>query len=631
MRNGLLYTLCVVFLSLLFCFNSSFSKGTTEEKLIDKAQIEKISFYQKNEVNYLEIKLDRDIDDVRKFHVKQDKQIVLDLKNVMGTKKILRAMDTSEFSGSTTLISPYIKKDKKDVRIIIQLRDNVRSILKRKEKRIILAIENFFGVFTAAQLARGDILESTNEIDRGKGPKGSILSNVHAPKSNRIEDILENITLSGPKKYVGNKVSFDVNDLAVTDLLKMIAEATGFNIILDDDVKKAPPLTLTLTSIPWDQALDTVFTLSNLVAKKNGNILMVTTLDKATAELERESKAEEMRRKAEPLLTKIFLISFAKLDPLQKILEGYTTKERGEITKDERTHSLIIKDTATNLDRIEKIVKTLDTQTAQVLIESRIVEVVEGYQKEIGFKKGFSFGYDPVKKLPTTSSGDNPAGTWPGVGPGFAFSTAPSTSRSFMGLEIETFGRFLNLDFSLQLMEMESKARIISSPKLITQNKKKAVINSTETTSYLAPSSSSSDSSSDTPATFEKISIKLTLEVTPQVTNDGSIDLAIKLDNGGLGNPPEVGYPPDTTERSIETNVLVDNGSTVMLGGIFVSSKQESHSGIPYLKDLPLVGWLFRTFYNPKSERSELVIFITPRIINQEEAGLVDREDEING
>ena len=165
----------------------------------------------------------------------------------------------------------------------------------------------------------------------------------------------------------------------------MIASASGFNVILSKEVEKKPNVTLSLTNIPWDQALDTVLDLSKLVATKNGNILSITTLEQATLERQKELEARTITLKKEPLVTKIFPISFAKPGDLQKIVETYLTKDRGTVTFDDRTNYLIVKDTPGNIEKIKKIIDTLDTQTPQIQIEAKIVEMSEGYSRQIGF------------------------------------------------------------------------------------------------------------------------------------------------------------------------------------------------------------------------------------------------------
>ncbi|PIP90927.1 MAG: hypothetical protein COW79_05435, partial [Bdellovibrionales bacterium CG22_combo_CG10-13_8_21_14_all_38_13] len=361
------------------------------------------------------------------------------------------------------------------------------------------------------------------------------------------------------------------------------------------------------------------------VAKKNGKILIVQSLLRATEDkkLEAESKLQALSN--EPLVTKIFPVSYATTKDLTDIIKSYITKERGSISEDVRTNSLIVKDTTEVIEKIRKIIEVLDTQTPQVLIESKIVEVSESYSKEIGLKNGFNFGYDPIG-APALTTGDIGVSAVGGtdVGPGFSFSSAPingESARNLFSLSIGQFGRLVDLNFALQLMENESKGKIIASPKVITQNKKAANLTTSDTTSF-----SVTNGAGDTATTsFQEVSADLSLDVTPQVTNEGSIALEISISKSQFGTRPSPDAPPNKQTRKVKTNVLVDNGSTIVLGGIYSYTKSESVSGIPFLKDIPLIGWLFRTPYAPSTTKNEMIIFLTPRIINQEEAGLADR------
>ncbi|MDD0854598.1 type IV pilus secretin PilQ [Halobacteriovorax sp. GB3] len=590
MKRGILLTIGAFFLTI-----NAFS-----------AQLEKIDFAQKGEISQLELIFDSNNVEAKKFQDSEFKQIIIDIKNSTATDKILRGFDTSEFSGGVVYVSAYKKPDNpKDIRLVLQLRDNVRSLLKRKPNRIVLEIENRFGAFSENTISSGQSFEEkvaeTLEED----------SKVLIPKSGAVEDILENLTLSGRKKYIGKRITINVQNLKIAEILKMIADASGFNIILTESVERLPPLSLNLVNVPWDQALDTVLGLGRLVAKKNGAILMVTTFDEAAKEQEKEIAAKRIKVRDEPLVTKIFPISYSDTKSLTDIVKPYLTPQRGTLSVDDRTNSMIVKDTVENIEKIKKIIEILDTQTPQVLIESKIVEVTEGYKKEIGLVEGLNFGYDPITS--TADASDS--------GPGFSLSSAPSTgdgARDLFGLSITRFGRLLNLNFRLQLMENESKGKVVASPKVIAQNKKKATIQTVDTTSY----SQQTGNGDDAVTSFQQIDATLNLAVTPQVTNEGSIALDIELSKEQFGTRPSNLAPPDKQARTVNTSVLVDNGSTIVLGGVYNYEKRETHSGVPFLKDIPLIGWFFRTPSGPEISKNELIIFMTPRVINQEEAGL---------
>jgi type IV pilus assembly protein PilQ len=420
--------------------------------------------------------------------------------------------------------------------------------------------------------------------------------------------------MSGRKKYIGKKISMNLKNVKPEEIVRIIAETSGFNIILTEDAKKVEAISLNLVDIPWDQALDTVLAMNKLVAKKNGMILIVNTLENAIKEQEEIKKAKAATLEQEPLLTKIFPISFASIDELKKIVEEYSTEKRGKISKDSRTNSLIVKDTGEVIEKIKKIVELLDTQTPQVLIESKIVEVAERYTKEIGLTEGITFGYDPLTSMGLPTSPPN-SGT-------FSFSSAPSPERGIFGLTVGRFNRLIDLNFRLNLMESEAKAKIISSPKVITKNNVKAEISQDENAYYLVQTLAESGRITNT---WTSQSAKLNLSVTPQITNEGAISLEVSVQKDSLEGLIALNQPRAETKRIVKTQVLVDNGATVVVGGIYTFSTSESHSGVPFLKDIPLIGWLFRTKYNPSNDKKELIIFLTPRIINQEEAGLVDR------
>lgn len=577
--------------------------------LLQAQVIKNVSFVQEGEVSKLIFETDSDIS-AERFHITDDKQIILDLKNVKVSPKLLRGIDTSEFPGSTVYISGYKKPGtQNDIRYAIQLRDNVRSILEKRDNKIVLNIENRFGVFSSQKV------KNVNEpVIPGSQLEDVVGLNV--PKSNDVQDILENLTLSGPKKYIGKRISMNVRDIPIVDVLNMIVDTSGFNIIIDEEVKKKPPLTLTLTNVPWDQALDTIMSLSGLVAKKTSNILFIHTEEQAIKERDERIKAAKSKELLGPIVTKVFLINYATLADIFKIVKEYGTPEDSSILMDERTNSLIVSDRVEKIEIIRKIIETLDTQTPQILIEAKIVEATESYSKRIGLARGISFGYDPVvpgNALPTP------------VGPGFSFSTAPTADApGVLGMTIGIYRRLLNLDLNLQLMESEAKGRIISTPKIVTQNKKAATITSTEQTSFRVQQPATGNQPAL--ATFEKVSAELTLKVTPQVTNDGAITMEINLSKSAFGTRPSTDSPPDQTSRNVQTNVLVENGSTVVIGGLYQTSTLETVSGVPFLKDLPLLGWLFRSPYAPDTAKNELIIFMTPRIINQEEAGMANRQ-----
>lgn len=609
----------IYILLFLFNFNVIAASG-------DPANVKSINFIQDGEVSKLIVDFDKEVF-AERTHIKDDKQIILDLKNVVADKKFLRGIDTSEFSGSAVFVSPYKKPgSKNDIRFAIQLRDNVRSFIEKKRNRVVLHLENRFGVFSKRKLDKSEVNLSA---DTSKLNESNEKLNI--PKSGSIEDILENLTLSGVKRYIGKKISINVIGVNYPELLRMIADTSGFNIIIDDEVGGLKPLTLSLTNIPWDQALDTILSLGNLVGVKHSNILTIKTSEKARQEKKIELEQKSLNKIQEPMVTKIFPLSFATPEDVVKIIGDYLTgaiiegtsqttsnfESVGTAKIDARTNNLIVKDTVEVIERIKKIIETLDTETPQILIQAKIVEVSESYELRAGLGAGgVTASYDPVQDA-TTIGADS--GT-------FSFSTAPSrSSPSLITGSIDIYKRLTGLNFTLELMESESKGRVVSSPKIITQNNKKANITNSDVRSFLTTQTNDGGS---TTSSLTELTADLSLDVTPRVTNDGSISMQLAVNKGSFGLQVDSSTPPAQVTNSIETNVLVDNGSTIVIGGMFTTNSSTSESGVPFLKDLPLIGWLFKSSYNPNNSKTELIVFITPRVINQEEAGLVNRESE---
>ncbi len=582
----------------------------------DVAIVKSANFIQDGDVSKLILDFDKAVF-AERTHIKDDKQIILDLKNAKASKKIMRGMDTSEFSGSAVFISPYKKPGtKNDLRFAIQLRDNVRSFIENKQNRIILHIENRFGVFSKRKLEKADVQVSGALEEKDK--------KLNIPKTATIQDILQNLTLSGVKKYIGKRISINVINVSYPEVLRMIADTSGFNIIIDNQINDLPPLTLSLTNIPWDEALDTIMSLGKLVAKKHSNILTVQTEAKAREEKKLEIERKNLNKIQEPMVTKIFPISFSEPQSIVTIISDYLTKggngssQEGRAKIDKRTSNIIVRDTVDVIERIRKIIETLDTETPQILIESKIVEVEDSYELRAGLgDRGLRAEYNPIADADSL-------GRESGV---FSFSSAPTKdSPTLIAGAIDVYKRLTGLDFQLQLMETESRGKIVSSPKIITQNNEAASITNDQVLSFLTTRAATAEQSATTE--LESLTASLSLKVTPRVTNDGSINMKVDITKGSFSpQETQTSVPPKTTNK-ISTNVLVDNGSTIVIGGIHTTTTSEVESGIPFLKDLPLIGWLFRSAYNPASKKAELVVFLTPRVINQEEAGLVNREGD---
>ncbi len=416
--------------------------------------------------------------------------------------------------------------------------------------------------------------------------------------------------------YTGERLSLNFQNIEVRAVLQLIADFTGLNMVASDSV--GGNVTLRLKNVPWDQALDIILKSKGLGMRQEGNVIMVAPQEEIAAREKLELEAEQQIQDLEPLRTEFIQVNYAKAGDLASLMKAEANNllsERGNVTVDERTNTLIVQDTGSSLQAIREMVVKLDIPVRQVLIESRIVNADESFAKDLGVKFGYS----------RNTFGD----TNPGVVVGgklegdteFSGNTAFHTNdlenfivdlpvanpSAALGLAVGKIGSYL-LQLELSAALAEGRGEDISSPRVITANQREAVIESGVEIPYQEASSSGATSVS-----FKKA--VLSLRVTPQITPDDRILLDLQVNQDTRGSPEVLGVPPIDT-RSVTTQVLVDNGETVVLGGIYTQSDRQESERVPFFGDLPYLGFLFRNT-SVSSERTELLIFVTPKIMDE--------------
>lgn len=420
--------------------------------------------------------------------------------------------------------------------------------------------------------------------------------------------------------YTGERLSLNFQDIEVRAVLQLIADFTGLNMVASDSV--SGNVTLRLKNVPWDQALDIILKSKGLGMRKQGNVIMVAPQEEIAAREKLELEAEKQLEELEPLRTEFMQVNYAKADDLATLVKAETNNllsERGNVTVDQRTNTLIVQDTVTSLQAIREMVAKLDIPVRQVLIESRVVNADESFAKDLGVK----FGYSKHTSQDSQAAGDL-FGT---VGGKIAGDTDFGGTTSFnvdnqenfivdlpvvdpsaaLGLAIGKIGSYL-LQLELSAALAEGRGEDIASPRVITANQREAVIESGVEIPYQEASSSGATSVS-----FKKA--VLSLRVTPQITPDDRILLDLQVNQDTRGSPEVLGVPPINT-RSVTTQVLVDNGETVVLGGIYTQSDRQQQERVPFFGDLPYLGFLFRNT-SVDSQRTELLIFVTPKILSE--------------
>ncbi|MCY6412430.1 type IV pilus secretin PilQ [Acinetobacter sp. VNH17] len=447
--------------------------------------------------------------------------------------------------------------------------------------------------------------------------------------------------------YTGNKISLDFQDIEVRRVLQLLADFTGINMVAADTVQGN--ITLRLKDVPWDQALDIVLKTKNLDKRRNGNVIWIAPVSELIKAEEEEAKAIAQSVKLSPLQTEYIQLSYAKAADIEKLitqgknsntnnnggssntnfsndtLTGGLLSPRGTISVDPRTNTLIINDTSQKIDQIRKMIDLLDVSVKQVMIEARIVSASTDFTKEMGVKWGvLSQGITNNSNLLV---GGSDTTLWNLREPekdsdlgGYKYTierpdnlnvdlgaVTPGASRIAFGLI--SLSDFM-LDLELSAVQADGYGEVISTPKVMTADKQSAKISS----GTQIPYSSSTGSGANAVPKTEFIDATLTLDVTPSITPEGKVMMKLNIAKDSVGGSTPTGQLM-INKNQIDTNILVDNGETVVLGGIFEQTNQNAQTKVPFLGDLPYIGRLFRRDSKTENKR-ELLIFVTPRIVN---------------
>lgn len=426
----------------------------------------------------------------------------------------------------------------------------------------------------------------------------------------------------------GKLISINFQDIPVRNVLQLIADYNQFNLVVSDSVEGN--LTLRLDGVPWQQVLDIILQVKGLDKRVDGNVILVAPKDELDLREKQQLEKQKLEQEIGELSSEIIKVNFAKASDIAEMINGEGNismlSERGSMTIDERTNSLLIRELPENIEVIREIIESLDIPVKQVQIEARIVTINEGNMDELGVRWGFTsingshtVGGSIENNLATIGLYDG-GGDGEGDDGGSSVGiddflnvnlAATSPNATSLAFQVAKLGSDTLLDLELSALQQESKAEIISSPRLITTNKKPAYIEQGTEIPYLESSSSGATS-----VTFKKA--VLSLKVTPQITPDNRLvlDLSVTQDRPGQVVKTGTGEAVAIDTQRIGTQVLVNNGETVVLGGIFQHSITNSVDKVPLLGDLPLLGALFRRSYENVG-KSELLIFVTPKVVIQ--------------
>lgn len=513
-------------------------------------------------------------------------QLIIEIPNSTLEKKASRPLLLKDFKGGIGAVSTYYSASNQTTRIVLELRPGAPEILIQPELNSLLAV-------TTEAAAQTDQVVNTDKIETPS--QNQNVASKNSSSNMTLADALNS------NSFDGEEIDCNFNDIDTKELLLFVGEQIGANIIVDD----IPPSTvdINIQTVPWDHCMAVIMKLKKLGYTKIGNILRISTLENIKRENEDAIKAQKDNEELAPLKVRLFPISFAEGKDLEKMIANFLTKNRGNATFDARTNSFIVTDTEDVLRQVGIMIKNLDTPPQQVLIEGKIVEASNNFSKQMGINWGFSG--QPVKMGSKTQ-----------FTPNFSIGSIKETAENSLGFTIGVVDFIGNLQASLALLEKEDKVKVLSSPRLVTINNNPAKI-STSSQIKIVSKDNTGKYTEGSP-----LELKLNLDVTPQVTNDGSVKMKIDVtrDFSGVAPDPTIpGSAPKYT-RNITTNVLVKNGQTSVIGGVFQNDTSEGEIGISGLRDIPIVGFLFRQRQTSKTN-TELLVFLTPKILSYNENG----------
>jgi type IV pilus assembly protein PilQ len=546
-------------------------------------------------------------------------------------------------------------------RVVVNLSDAQTGVDIRQQGQTIVV--DFLQTSLPAELKRkldvldfGTPVQSVNTYVQGDNvrlviePRGLWEHNAYQSDNQFVIEVKPvkedpNKLFAGNKQgYQGEKLSLNFQNIEVRAVLQVIADFTNLNIITSESVTGS--LTLRLRDVPWDQALDIVLQAKSLDMRKSGNVIWVAPREELASKEKLDLEAKQAIADLEPIRTESFQLNYQKAADVVKLLSSdkqHILSKRGSAIPDPRTNQVFVQDTAASLEDIRRLIRQVDVATRQVLIEARIVEASDGFSRNLGVRLGGSTG------VPREIAGSGVYGSLTGgnVGLGGATSTGTGSggtgssttntttvssgnfsisNTDFLnlpagglngfnpgGLAVTLFNSSLSRFISLELsaLESEGKGRIVSSPRVITADQVRATIEDGEEIPYEQASSSGATS-----IQFRKAVLKL--DVTPQITPDGGVILTVNVNKDSRGVDTRAG--PAINTKNVSTQVLVENGGTVVIGGIYTMNESRTTTKIPLLGDIPYVGALFRNTVNV-SNKAELLIFLTPRVIGSTIAG----------
>ena len=557
---------------------------------------------------------------------KETNQYIIEISNAFLPNNLRRPFIMKDFKSSQFgAVSAYQEKGSDQVSIIVQMKKEGASPHFKQEGGVIYVVSPSGGdggntLAEAEEMASdeeislddegGDFEESfesqnegaAEEYMDGEGEGESIADdggeslNLKVLGARSLEEFLMN-----NNKFYGKKISLSLSDVDIRDAIEFISEESGANLVMSSQV--TGKISLKLREVPWDQVLITLLRSNKLGYVRQGNVIRISTLQQLQVESQASKAILEAQKALLPLYVRVIPVSYAKVELLQAQLAPFLTAQRGKVVTDVRTSSVIVTDTETTLNRISALIKRLDIPPEQVMIEGKVVEATEAFSRNLGI----SWGASGVSTELGGGGGNGPLSITP------SFGIRPSGAA--LSFNIGTLDFLGNLDAALQLAETDSTARVISSPRIVAINKEKSEISQSGEVISLSTVSQPGGGPSTTQVV--RTPVTLSLSVTPQVTAAGGVIMDVDVQRQFPGAVEDLAtLARAVNSRSAKTKVLVHNGETAVIGGIYDTRESKGETGVPILRSIPILGWLFKN-QNYESRKNELLIFLTPRVMKK--------------
>jgi type IV pilus assembly protein PilQ len=549
---------------------------------------------------------------------------MLELSGTSIASKLERSLDASAYDGPVSMVTSFAEGDA--TKVIVSTRGSSQARLEEKPGKLVWHFpRETVGKSEVVSLAGSKV--GGYAAAPGRLPLATTASTAAAAAPEGAdEDGTQPVYSSRRTRWRGERIDIELQDAPIKDVLLLFSDIGRVNIIAGRNVEGS--VTMKLTSVPWDQALDIILRSLQLGLQRDGNVIRVATLEDLEAERKDAIERANAQVQLKPLETRLRPVSYATVDEMVPKVQSVLSP-RGTVTPDSRTNTLIIMDVAENIALAEQLITSLDTQTPQVLIEARIVEARTTFQRQLGIQWGFDFTASPGTGNPTGLLFPNSVGVGGGAtgtpadtrglilpgataNPNYAVDLpAPvgTGSGGALGFSFGSISGNLNTNLRLSAAESTGEVRIISAPKVVTLDNSEAQIEQ----GVQIPISQVSAQGVNT----RFVNATLSLQVTPHVTNEGSVllDVQVQKNEADFVNTGARGDPTILT-RQARSRMLVNDADTAVIGGIYTRNKAVNYTKVPWLADIPIIGWFFKN----KSEadtRSEVLIFLTPRIVNR--------------